>query len=139
MLAEIQLDGRWFDSDYFLYYEDVDLGWRARLGGWQARFVADAVVRHVRNASTSRLDRAFLVKLTRTNRIRTLLKNGSWPLVLRSGPHSLWGILEVLWAAGPGGARHLVRAIRSSFRQRRQVEALRRLGRAELERRWLGS
>lgn len=36
-----------FDNDLFSYYEDVDLGFRLRLAGYRAFYVADAVVEHV--------------------------------------------------------------------------------------------
>lgn len=35
-----------FDEDFFCYVEDVDLGFRARLAGMRALYVADAVVEH---------------------------------------------------------------------------------------------
>jgi GT2 family glycosyltransferase len=35
-----------FDEDFFASHEDVDLSYRARLGGYRCRYVADAVVRH---------------------------------------------------------------------------------------------
>jgi GT2 family glycosyltransferase len=35
-----------FDSAYFLYHEDVDLSWRARLAGYDIAYVEDSVVYH---------------------------------------------------------------------------------------------
>ena len=32
------------DEQFFLYFEDVDLCWRLRQGGWQTLFVTDAIV-----------------------------------------------------------------------------------------------
>ncbi|MGI8422722.1 MAG: glycosyltransferase family 2 protein [Chloroflexota bacterium] len=40
-----------FDSRFFLYLEDVDLAWRARLAGWRAVHAPRAVVRHAHSAS----------------------------------------------------------------------------------------
>lgn len=40
-----------FDARYFMYLEDVDLAWRARIAGWQALYAPDAVVRHAHSAS----------------------------------------------------------------------------------------
>lgn len=39
------------DERYFMYVEDLDWCWRARLRGWQVWFEPAAVVRHVGNAS----------------------------------------------------------------------------------------
>ena len=44
-----QLGG--FDARFFLYLEDVDLAWRARLAGWRALHAPQAVVRHAHSAS----------------------------------------------------------------------------------------
>lgn len=35
-----------FDEDFFAYCEDVDLGWRAQLGGYRCLYVPSAVVYH---------------------------------------------------------------------------------------------
>ncbi|HEX2033887.1 MAG TPA: glycosyltransferase family 2 protein [Chloroflexota bacterium] len=40
-----------FDSRFFMYLEDVDLAWRARLAGWRAVYAPGAVVRHAHSAS----------------------------------------------------------------------------------------
>ncbi len=43
-----------FDEDYFSYSEDIDLGFRLRLLGYQCIYLPDAVVYHVGSGSTSR-------------------------------------------------------------------------------------
>jgi N-acetylglucosaminyl-diphospho-decaprenol L-rhamnosyltransferase len=43
-----------FDPGYFLYVEDVDLGWRLRRAGWRLRYEPDATVTHRGGASTGR-------------------------------------------------------------------------------------
>jgi len=40
-----------FDERFFAYLEDVDLAWRARWLGWQARYVPAARVRHMHSAT----------------------------------------------------------------------------------------
>ncbi len=34
------------DEDFFAYYEDVDISFRAQLGGWKVLYEPDAIVRH---------------------------------------------------------------------------------------------
>lgn len=41
-----------FDEDFFMYFEDVDLGRRLAKAGWQNYFVPDATVMHIGGAST---------------------------------------------------------------------------------------
>src|SRR6185369_12907175 len=36
MLEQIKLKSGYFDKQHFMYSEDLDLGWRARLAGWSA-------------------------------------------------------------------------------------------------------
>jgi GT2 family glycosyltransferase len=71
-----------FDEDMFLYVEDIDLSWRARLGGWETVYVPQSVVRH---------DYEF--KLTRRkifwqerNRYLMLLKTLRWPTLIAISP-----------------------------------------------------
>lgn len=51
MLREIGL----FDEDFFAYYEDVDISWRAQLSGWKVLFVPSAKVYHHIGATSSRI------------------------------------------------------------------------------------
>lgn len=49
MLDDLAAEGRPpFDSSFFAYKEDIDLCWRARLLGWDIRYVPDAEAWHVR-------------------------------------------------------------------------------------------
>lgn len=54
----------YFDEDFFAYSEDSDLGFRARLAGWGAVSVPDAVVYHHYSGSTGKYSetKAFLVE-----------------------------------------------------------------------------
>jgi GT2 family glycosyltransferase len=44
-----------FDGDFFAYFEDVDVSFRAQLAGWKVRYNPNARVRHEVNATSSRL------------------------------------------------------------------------------------
>lgn len=41
--------GEYFDEAFFAYKEDIDLCWRARIAGWDIRYVPEAVAWHVRS------------------------------------------------------------------------------------------
>lgn len=43
----------YFDEDFFMYKEDVDLAWRIRLAGWKAIYVPTAVAYHGRGSGDS--------------------------------------------------------------------------------------
>ena len=51
MFAQIGI----FDEDYFAYYEDVDISFRAQLYGWKVKYQPKAVVRHHINGTSSKI------------------------------------------------------------------------------------
>ena len=47
-LEELEINGEVFDEDFFQYFEDTDLGWRAGLFGWRTLYVPEARAIHRR-------------------------------------------------------------------------------------------
>jgi GT2 family glycosyltransferase len=75
VIEKVAVNGQPFDGDYFLYFEDNDLGWRLRLGGYRVVCVSVSVLYHYRGASasaTSLYSRTFSFA---KNRLITLIKN----------------------------------------------------------------
>ncbi|MGH7195583.1 MAG: glycosyltransferase family 2 protein [Candidatus Saccharimonadales bacterium] len=70
MLKEIGL----FDEDFFAYYEDVDISFRAQLAGWKVRYVPQAKVFHKIGATSSKL-KGFTTYQTMKNLPVLLWKN----------------------------------------------------------------
>jgi len=68
-----------FDPDFFAYYEDFDLAWRARLAGWNALAAPRALVYHVHSATGGEMS-GFKVYHTHRNKWFVLVKN--WPAAL---------------------------------------------------------
>jgi hypothetical protein len=64
-----------FDSAYFAYFEDVDLGWRLWAAGFRIVACADGVVRHRLSASSARLGDRRRGLLFERNALWTMLKN----------------------------------------------------------------
>jgi len=46
--TDLLVDGQLFDEDFFLYHEETDLAWRAKLLGWNSLYVPTAVGVHRR-------------------------------------------------------------------------------------------
>jgi GT2 family glycosyltransferase len=134
MLEAIRLPSGYFDRDHFLYYEDMDLGWRARLAGWSATYVPRSVVLHKFHGSSRRRDQNWLSMLMEINNLRTLLKNASPALIFR--PRRVWQVIKVTYLGGWSGFVGLVRAVRTSLAARAQVTSMARVERHAIETRW---
>lgn len=78
-----------FDEDYFAFYEDVDLAWRARLAGWKALLVPQARVYHYHGGSFGKISPQKLYLLAR-NRWWTILKNYPMPALVWHLPLMVW-------------------------------------------------
>jgi GT2 family glycosyltransferase len=48
MLEDIQIDGEYYDEDFFAGKEDLDISWRAQLSGWKCLYVPSAIGHHFR-------------------------------------------------------------------------------------------
>jgi GT2 family glycosyltransferase len=64
-----------FDPDFFLYQEDVDLGWRLWLRGFECVISSESVVYHRGGASSNKLAPEYVHKLSQTNTLSSIFKN----------------------------------------------------------------
>jgi hypothetical protein len=135
MLDEVGL----FDEDYFIYLEDVDLAWRARLMGWRCMYVPRSRVYHIYSA-TAKEGSAFKNFLLGRNKVWTIVKN--YP-----GPH-FWLYLPVILiydlssipysliargdTAALRGRLAALRSLPAAWRKRRAIQARRRVSFKEL-------
>lgn len=63
------------DKSFFLFFEDVDLGWRLNLLGRSVHHVAEAVLRHRKHAAVDALGKRRRMTCYTRNALRMLLKN----------------------------------------------------------------
>jgi GT2 family glycosyltransferase len=66
-----------FDERLFLYHDDLDLSWRARLMAYGISCVESAICKHTGGASSRKMPHALKFYLTQRNRIRVMIKNYS--------------------------------------------------------------
>ena len=139
MLDAVRLSTGYFDRRHFMYWEDVDLGWRCRLAGFDARVVNDAFIHHAVQASSKRQSSDFARRYSKLNRIRTFLKNATWPLAARILTKR--GRKDLVWlvgsAGGPAEIAEIARALWDGLRARREVSATLQASRTSVESRWL--
>ncbi|HEX2298992.1 MAG TPA: glycosyltransferase family 2 protein, partial [Pseudonocardiaceae bacterium] len=66
-----------FDERFFMFYEDVDLGWRLTLRGWRVRYEPRSIAYHRHHASLRGADPAREIYLLERNALAALYKNVS--------------------------------------------------------------
>jgi GT2 family glycosyltransferase len=84
-----------FDEDFFLFMEDVDLAFRARLAGWKCTYVPQAMVYHV-HGGTAGVGTDLAVYYVNRNVIWYVTKNFPISLLITSLPWILGRNLAVI-------------------------------------------
>jgi GT2 family glycosyltransferase len=100
-----------FDEDFHLMMEDVDLGWRVRMGGWICYCVPSAVVRHRYSATIGPYSalKAFYVE---RNRIWVAVKSFPLRMLWKSPYYTLVRYLHQargVWRGEGASARFYMR------------------------------
>lgn len=78
-----------FDDRYFMFYEDVDLGWRLNLLGWRVRYVPASVAYHRHHASMKSYGPWREHYLLERNALFSLYKNLGDDLLAKALPAAL--------------------------------------------------
>ena len=139
MLEDIQIGREVFPEGFFVYLEDTDVDWRARLRGWKAYYVPTAVAYHERRCRGDRRPRdARVLRHALKNRYLLMLRNDAavdwardaWAILpmealrmvdfLRAAPSALLGYLDV------------VRLLPRTLKERRQIRSRVRVAGGEI-------
>ncbi len=85
MIADVSVDGEFFDADFFAYREDADVAWRAQLLGWRCIYTPAAEAYHVRSVvpSNRRAVPAVVNMHSVKNRFLMRIKNATSGLYAR--------------------------------------------------------
>ena len=136
MVAEIGF----LDDDFYFSCEDVDIAWRAHLGGWQVLYVPQAIVYHKLKATGGSVTGSYydgrnFLYLIWKNYPGTLLRR-HWKSIVRSQLAISWQALRA-WrgAAARARLRGQLAGLRGIFKmwsKRRRILASRRLSDASL-------
>lgn len=137
MLLEAKLKSGYFDRTFFMYSEDLDLGWRCRLMGWKAYYLPGAVVVHGYQRSSKKWGNKWADLQCRKNRVRTLLKNGSVIFLITTIPKTVYDLLIWLRHTDLRVFVEFYKAIRDGIRQRKQVSQLLTVSRRDVEKKWV--
>lgn len=119
------------DEDFFMYYEDVDYSWRARLFGYKVVYVPKSLVYHKHEGSVKK-SMGFKRKFyhLEKNRVETILKNYSRKSLLFLLPFIVLVELGLVFyflifhrsLLKFFGYAHLIRHIKRLFKKRTEVQ-----------------
>jgi GT2 family glycosyltransferase len=134
-----------YDESFFMYCEDVDLNWRARLAGYETAYAPDAVVYHYLSATGGGALASFYVG---RNMLAVLVKDVPGAILrrhwramaraqLRFAAQSMRHIREDAARARLRGQIAVIPMLPALLRARRRVLAAQRVSDAWLERRMI--
>ncbi|MEE9447217.1 MAG: glycosyltransferase family 2 protein, partial [Arenicellales bacterium] len=116
-----------FDEDYFCYIEDVDLGFRLRLAGYDCLHVKDAITYHVGSAITER-DSDFSIYHGHRNLVWTYFKNMPTAKLWQCLPqHLLMNLVSIVYYSLKGrpgvilkAKWHAIKGLHSHIQKRKK-------------------
>ncbi len=138
-LDDIRLAGKYFDEDFFAYFEDFDLCWRAKLRGWSFAYVPAATGTHFRGGSGGKAS-TFILSCNHRNRLLVMLHNDSPMAFLRHLPgiayteaRATLHMLSLRPAALVKAWADFFRLLPRQIGKRREIQRGRKVGWRELE------
>lgn len=112
----------YFDESHFAYLEDMDIGFRARIYGYENWFCPTARVYHVGSGTSGSKYNAFKVKLSARNSVYMNYKNMPfWMLVLNLVPLGVGYVVKWLFFIRQGFGRDYARGIFEGIRTLRNL------------------
>jgi GT2 family glycosyltransferase len=129
-----------FDEDFFVYFEDVDISFRARLAGWRVMYEPKAIAYHKQGASSKKVPGLALQK-TFANLPQVFVKNVPRGLLWHIGSRFYLSYLlffgnAVIRGQGRQALKGIGRSIAltpSSLAKRRKIQKQRKVSAAELK------
>ena len=132
--TEMLSDIGFFDEDFFLLYEDVDLSFRAQLRGYKCLYVPEAVVYHKASSSIV-YDSPISVYYSHRNLEWVYIKNMPGPLIVKTIlPHIIYDIAAFFYFLICGRGKDFIRAkkdavkgLKKTLKKRQQIQANRKV------------
>ena len=114
-----------FDPMHFAYLEDVDIGYRAKLYGYDNIYCPEAVVYHVGSGTSAEGNRysAFKVRLAARNNVYLNYKNmGTWQQVLNFPCLAAGIFVKYLFFKKRGFGKEYLSGLTEGFKTRKQCK-----------------
>jgi len=105
-----------FDEEHFAYLEDTDIGYRARIQGYENWFIPDAVVYHIGSGTSGSRYNQFKIRYSSRNNIYMLYKNMPLGQLILNLPLLALGFgIKILFFTAKGFGREYVAGIKNGF------------------------
>ncbi len=112
-----------FDPMHFAYLEDIDVGYRAKLYGYDNIYCPDAVIYHVGSGTSGSKYNAFKVRLAARNNVYLNYKNmAAWQIVLNAPFLAAGMAVKYLFFKKMGFGSEYLEAVKEGFRTRKQCK-----------------
>ena len=124
---EVLRDVGFFDEDFFILYEDVDLSFRAQLRGYRCLYIPEAVVYHKASSSIA-YDSPVSVYYSHRNLEWVYIKNMPSGLLFRTlWLHIVYNVFAFFFFAAKGRIKEFAKAKRDALKGLKRVLKKRRL------------
>ena len=105
-----------FDEEHFAYLEDMDLGYRAKILGYENWFLPEAVVYHAGSGTSGSRYNLFKVRYSSRNNVYMIYKNMPLLQILINLPFLAAGFLiKLVFFAAKGFGREYAAGIKNGF------------------------
>ena len=106
----------YFDEEHFAYLEDMDVGYRARIYGYENWYAPDAMVYHVGSGTSGSRYNQFKIRYSSRNNIYLIYKNMPVLQIIINLPFLVAGFgIKILFFALKGFGREYIAGIKNGF------------------------
>ncbi|MGI6010578.1 MAG: glycosyltransferase family 2 protein [Ruminococcus sp.] len=105
-----------FDEEHFAYLEDMDLGYRARILGYENWFLPDAIVYHAGSGTSGSRYNLFKVRYSSRNNVYMIYKNMPLGQIFLNLPFLMAGFaIKLIFFGVKGFGREYAAGIKNGF------------------------
>ena len=106
----------YFDEEHFAYLEDMDVGYRARIYGYENWYAPDAMVYHVGSGTSGSRYNQFKIRYSSRNNIYLIYKNMPVLQIIINLPFLVVGFgIKILFFTLKGFGREYIAGIKNGF------------------------
>lgn len=106
----------YFDEEHFAYLEDMDIGYRAKIAGYENWYFPKAKVYHIGSGTTGSRYNQFKIRYSSRNNVYMIWKNMPWVQIILNLPFLILGFLaKWIFFSLKGYGREYAAGIKNGF------------------------